>query len=1420
MSRLISIMSVILLLAGIIQPAQAFNPIPENPRLADAPGYRLNSEGDEWVWTDPAQHEPKPPAPQAWAQGMSQEMLPPASPLAASAQVGVETALGAALDQAREAGPQAVLDFIASQPDQNHPLLQAARLDAQHELSAGVPARPDAPAAPRVSLNSSPCGYETIQEAVTAAADGDTVRVAAGVYSETVNIDGVIITIQGGYDANCANLVGGVTEVRANVAGSVVDVTGGAVVNLLALSLTGGSSFGAGVDVLGTSRVTLNGTDVYNNNGAAGAGIYIGGTSVVTYTNDSDIYNNISSSAGGGAIVYGRLSGFDTTSDVYGNTALDGGGLYVSGGDLILDNADVVANVATQNGGGIFVSSGAITLTNSVFVGETGPCCQSAAAGGGIYADNSRVALLGAETSVINNTATGNGVGIYLTNNSILTATGGSLGYDSTSTAGNDAVLGAGLYTINSTVSFSGRILNNIASNSGGGIYADTSTILLDGATIGGVNPNEHNQIGPLGLNGAGLYLINNTRADIASTVIVSNTLSNSSTGYAGGLYVRAGSLVTMTNSTVQEHFLPSAFDGRGAGMYIYDATVTLSNTQVLSNTTSNLGGGARLFGISTLNILGGSVFRGNRAFGGVGGAIAATNSADINANHAVFSANTASSHGGAIYLDSGTLDFTGAWDVSFNQAGGNGGAVAVTGTGNAGFFATGGQLFSYLAGNHADGSGGGVYTSNPNTIELHATSGSPLYLSDNSAGADGGALYANGSAFFDIYGDIRASSNAATGNGGLAYLSGGSRMWLDDYFDIPVQVLDNTAASGGAIYAEDSPRVECDGTIMGIQDYGNDAQAGSGGAIHLSGSTFTADNCTFSSNQAQGGDGGAIAAYTSTVTIDVDYPLLAADNLVAPDSPRSPSATACNPRARQCSRLSANSASGSGGAIYANASELVVNQSYLHHNTAQSGGAIYQGGAGAAGTISNTLVYSNTSLLALGAGIRAQSGAMTIRHATLANNTGGAGYSPGAVQSYIYNTIIWGNTVAAFGTLTEAECNIDQGGTAGPVLDPLFISPGGGENYRLQEGSPAIDACTYGLPTDLLSIPRPQRSQYDTGAFEMPEPAYLEIAHLAPFASSLGTAVTITQYSDPLLTGFSFADSTGYLTLDSGESSIEVWPAGASSPAITATLNLTPYSENSLIAAGDDTHQPLELLALVDDNTPPPAGMFHLRVGHLMAFESGSAQAELRLQDGTLLLPALSYGEVSVYLPLEAGSYDLKVTAPGGLLTLVDPLPVTFTAGQVVSVYAVGDGINQPLGVFAWNAGEPGALLPLAEYGVSLSPAADAKEGSPGQTVVYTLQITNTGDTRVDFAITYTATWGVYLPITSITLDPGGFAELEARVTIPSDAADGDSDVATITATATDFPSASAQALLTTTAAQRRIFLPVVLDGSQVLGQ
>jgi hypothetical protein len=138
-------------------------------------------------------------------------------------------------------------------------------------------------------------------------------------------------------------------------------------------------------------------------------------------------------------------------------------------------------------------------------------------------------------------------------------------------------------------------------------------------------------------------------------------------------------------------------------------------------------------------------------------------------------------------------------------------------------------------------------------------------------------------------------------------------------------------------------------------------------------------------------------------------------------------------------------------------------------------------------------------------------------------------------------------------------------------------------------------------------------------------------------------------------------------------------------------------------IAVGDGSNQPLGLELLQDDNTPPPTNTAKVRVGHLAPFATTITDtlADVRLQDGTPVPGAtgVPYGIIAPYTLLPAGPYDLKITAPGGTPTLIDPFLVTFNSGDILSVFAVGEGDNQPLGVFALPSGQPGALLPLAKY-------------------------------------------------------------------------------------------------------------------------
>jgi hypothetical protein len=191
---------------------------------------------------------------------------------------------------------------------------------------------------------------------------------------------------------------------------------------------------------------------------------------------------------------------------------------------------------------------------------------------------------------------------------------------------------------------------------------------------------------------------------------------------------------------------------------------------------------------------------------------------------------------------------------------------------------------------------------------------------------------------------------------------------------------------------------------------------------------------------------------------------------------------------------------------------------------------------------------------------------------------------------------------------------------------------------------------------------------------------ARLQVAHLAPFAAS--APVTIKLNGVTALTNFDYGDSTAYIDLPEG------------------TVDLTGGSDYTAIAIGDGVNQPLSLKALLDNNTAPAAGNFKLRLGHLAPFANTLAgtTADVRLDDGTVILNDVVFGDVAGYLELAAGTYDLKITTPDGGTTLIDLAPVSFTAGQIVSTFAVGEGSNQPLGGYALPSNATGFFLPL-EY-------------------------------------------------------------------------------------------------------------------------
>ncbi len=235
-----------------------------------------------------------------------------------------------------------------------------------------------------------PADQATIQAAINAASDGDTVLVAPGTYYENINFMGKAITVTSSGGPDVTRLDGGAT------ATVVIFNSGegrGSVLN--GFTITNGNSY--------YNYQTLGLID-YD-----GGGIYISSASP-TVTNNV-ITQNIACGSGGGiaaenssALIQANTLSNNSQGGCSGG---DGGGIYVAGGAV-----QIIGNTITNNywssgdGGGMALNgAGDALIENNTITGNTATGISPASQGGGIYMINGSSAL------IIQNVITGNSAG-------------------------------------------------------------------------------------------------------------------------------------------------------------------------------------------------------------------------------------------------------------------------------------------------------------------------------------------------------------------------------------------------------------------------------------------------------------------------------------------------------------------------------------------------------------------------------------------------------------------------------------------------------------------------------------------------------------------------------------------------------------------------------------------------------------------------------------------------------------------------------------------------------------------------------------------------------------------------------------------------------------------------------------------------
>ena len=144
----------------------------------------------------------------------------------------------------------------------------------------------------------------------------------------------------------------------------------------------------------------------------------------------------------------------------------------------------------------------------------------------------------------------------------------------------------------------------------------------------------------------------------------------------------------------------------------------------------------------------------------------------------------------------------------------------------------------------------------------------------------------------------------------------------------------------------------------------------------------------------------------------------------------------------------------------------------------------------------------------------------------------------------------------------------------------------------------------------------------------------------------------------------------------------------------------------------------------------------------------------------------------------------------------------VTVPANAVASASDVATVTATSLGDASQTASSALTTTANQVYGVIQTPASSAQNGNPGAVVIYTFTLTNTGNSSDSYAISITgATWStVANPTTVGPVAAGASATVQVQVTVPSNAVDGTSDTATVTATSQGDNTQSASSTATTT--------------------
>ena len=506
---------------------------------------------------------------------------------------------------------------------------------------------PPALSEPRIGINGAACTYETLSEAIEAAAPEDTLFVSSGTYAEQPGLIDKSLTLRAAQD-DCASPGNQpvVVDGEENLGGVFVVDTPGS----------------RPIDVTFERFRLINGADKFG-------GLLRIGNATVVMERGALIDGDASNDGGCAHVVGGTLT--LTDSDVSGCTAIrDGGAISVSDGSLVLTGADLTFNSAGRSGGAVSIASTkpspkTLEIRSSTFTDN-----QSSLNGGAIEFVGSDLAVddLRVSDSTFENNVTGEAGGALYSAEFSELRIADSL-FDGNSTLSDDLSRGGGAIYLQSGDVFNlggTELLDNVAGNIGGGLAA--FHVRRMDVVDGEVRANRANQ-------GGGMFVFSADDFELRRVVVAENAVLESFDGLGGGIAVIGGTTRCL-GSTLQQNEA-----GAGAAIHAELANVSVENCRLIDNGAYYFGGGIAAYGSTVVvrAVVTGttacdarnlapntycSEFRGNAASeGGLGGALYVARSSisggasDVVVERTAIIDNYADFSGSAIQVDGENAD-------------------------------------------------------------------------------------------------------------------------------------------------------------------------------------------------------------------------------------------------------------------------------------------------------------------------------------------------------------------------------------------------------------------------------------------------------------------------------------------------------------------------------------------------------------------------------------------------------------------------------------------------------------------------------------------------------------------------------------------------------------------------------------------